>query len=90
MKQLIDKMYNDVDGTKEYKDAKANMKPQKEERDIKVTNPTSGQSAMLTLSESIHYHMILAFEKRKEYKLMQQGLDKFSRLNPKAYRTLLD
>ena len=30
MKQLIDKMYNDVDGTKEYKDAKANMKPQKE------------------------------------------------------------
>ena len=30
MKQLIDKMYNDVDGTKEYKEAKANMTTLKE------------------------------------------------------------
>ena len=57
---------------------------------IKTTNPYSGQSAMLTQSEAIHYHMIKAFEKREEYELMQQGLDKFSRLNPKAYMTLLD
>ena len=61
-----------------------------EERNIKVTNPYSGQSAMLNQSEAIHYHMIKAFEKREEYELMQQGLDKFSRLNPKAFMTLLD
>jgi hypothetical protein len=70
------------------------MKPQTEKRNIKVTNPYSGQysglSAMLTQSEAIHYNMIKAFEKREEYELMQQGLDKFSRLNPEAYMTLLD
>jgi len=66
------------------------MKPQTEKRNIKVTNPYSGQSAMLTQSEAIHYNMIKAFEKREEYELMQQGLDKFSRLNPEAYMILLD
>ena len=45
---------------------------------------------MLTLSEAIHYQMIKKFEEMGEYKLMQEGLDKFSRLNPKAYMTLLD
>ena len=65
-------------------------KTKTEERNIKVTNPYSGQSVMLNQSEAIHYHMIKAFEKREEYELMQQGLDKFSRLNPKAYMTLLD
>jgi hypothetical protein len=60
------------------------MKPQTEKRNIKVTNPYSGQSAMLTQSEAIHYNMIKAFEKREEYELMQQGLDKFSRLNPEG------
>jgi len=62
----------------------------KEERDIKITNPYSGQSEMLTLSEAIHYQMIKKFEQMGEYKLMQEGLDRFSRLNPKAYMTLLD
>ena len=60
------------------------------ERTIKVTNPYSGQSAMLTLEEATHYHMIKRFEQMGQYKLMQQGLSKFSRLNPKAYMTLLD
>ena len=60
------------------------------ERIIKVTNPFSGQSAMLTLEEATHYHMIKRFEQMGEYKLMQQGFDKFSRLNPSAYMTLLD
>ena len=60
------------------------------ERNIKVTNPYSGQSEMLTLSEAIHYQMIKKFEQMGEYTLMQEGLDKFSRLNPKAYMTLLD
>ena len=45
---------------------------------------------MLTLSEAIHYQMIKKFEEMEEYELMQQGLDKFSRLNPKAFMTLLD
>ena len=62
----------------------------KEERNIKITNPYSNQSEMLTLSEAIHYQMIKKFEQMGEYKLMQEGLDKFSRLNPKAYMTLLD
>ena len=62
----------------------------REERSIKITNPYSGQSEMLTLSEAIHYQMIKKFEEMGEYKLMQEGLDKFSRLNPKAYMTLLD
>ena len=62
----------------------------KEERNIKITNPYSGQSEMLTLSEAIHYQMIKKFEQMGEYTLMQEGLDKFSRLNPKAYMTLLD
>jgi hypothetical protein len=61
-----------------------------EERNIKITNPYSGQSEMLTLSEAIHYQMIKKFEEMEEYELMQQGLDKFSRLNPKAFMTLLD
>ena len=45
----------------------------KEQRNVKVTNPYSGQSEMLTQSEAIHYFMIKAFEKREEYELMQQG-----------------
>ena len=36
------------------------------------------------------YGMIKRAEKNENYKLMQEGLDKFSRLNPKAYMTLLD
>ena len=62
----------------------------KEQRNVKVTNPYSGQSEMLTQSEAIHYFMIKRFEEMEQYDLMQQGLDKFSRLNPKAYMTLLD
>ena len=61
-----------------------------EERNIKITNPYSGQSEMLTLSEAIHYQMIKKFEQMGEYKLMQEGLDKFSRMNASAFMTLLD
>ena len=61
-----------------------------EERNIKVTNPYSGQSEMLTQSETIHYYMIKKFEELGKYDLMQEGLDRFSRMNPKAYMVLLD
>ncbi len=61
-----------------------------EKRNVKVTNPYSGQSEMLTQSEAIHYFMIKKFEELEQYELMQEGLDRFSRMNPKAYMTLLD
>ena len=57
---------------------------------IKVTNPYSGQSAMLTPDEHKLYHRIKNCELAELYGEMQQGLDKFSRLNAQAYMTLLD
>ena len=57
---------------------------------IKVTNPFSGQSEMLTETEYAYYIIIKAAERQGDYDAMQKGLDKFSRLNAKAYMTLLD
>jgi len=57
---------------------------------IKVTNPYSGQSAMLTKREEIIYGIIKQAELEENYTLMQKLLDQFSRMNPKAYMTLLD
>ena len=57
---------------------------------IKTTNPYSGQSAMLTEEENKLYLSIKLAELEERYDLMQKQLDKFSRLNPKAYMTLLD
>ena len=54
------------------------------------TNPYSGQSSILTVEESKLYDKIKQDEIDKKYNDMQKGLDKFSRLNPKAYMTLLD
>jgi len=59
-------------------------------RNIKVTNPYSGQSEMLTTYESILYGNIKKAEQNEDYETMQKLLDKFSRLNPSAYMTLLD
>ena len=60
------------------------------DRNIKVTNPFSGQSEMLTLEEAKLYDKIKQDEINENYTDMQKGLDKFSRLNAKAYMTLLD
>ena len=57
---------------------------------IEVHNPYSGQSAMLTEEENKLYLSIKLAELEERYDLMQKQLDKFSRLNPKAYMTLLD
>ena len=57
---------------------------------IKATNPYSGQSEMLTPEEHKLYIEIKEAELNEDYKTMQKGLDKFSRLNAKAYMTLLD
>ena len=57
---------------------------------IKVTNPFSGQSAMLTEEENKLYLSIKLAELEERYETMQKAIDKFSRLNPKAYRVLVD
>ena len=59
-------------------------------RIYKRTNPFSGQSEMLTNEEAIVYDIVKQSEEMQEYDKMQKGLDKFSRLNAKAYMTLLD
>ena len=57
---------------------------------IKTTNPYSGQSTMLTQDEHKLYIEIKQAEWDEEYNTMQKGLDKFSRLNAKAFMVLLD
>ena len=57
---------------------------------VKRTNPYSGQSEMLTAEESKIYDQVKQDEIDENYEDMQKGLDKFSRLNVKAYMTLLD
>ena len=60
------------------------------DRNIQRTNPFSGQSEMLTAEESKIYDKVKQDEIDENYEDMQKGLDKFSRLNVKAYMTLLD
>ena len=57
---------------------------------LKRTNPFSGQSEMLTKKEAKLYDQIKLDEYLGNFNLMQRGLDMFSRLNAKAYMTLLD
>jgi hypothetical protein len=57
---------------------------------IKTTNPYSGESEMLTPEEHKLYIEIKTAEVNEDYNTMQKGLSKFSRLNAKAYMTLLD
>ena len=59
-------------------------------RNIQTTNPYSGQSELLTLEEAKLYDKVKQDEIDENYTDMQKGLDKFSRLNAKAYMTLLD
>ena len=57
---------------------------------IKTTNPYSGQSEMLTPEEHKVYMQVKQDEMDEKYDSMQKGLSKFSKMNPKAYFTLLD
>ena len=57
---------------------------------IRATNPYSGQSEMLTPDEHKLYIEIKEAERDEDYKTMQKGLSKFSRMNASAYMTLLD
>ena len=57
---------------------------------IKTTNPFSKESIDLTEEEHKLYLDIKTSEMNQDYETMQKAIDKFSRLNPKAYRILLD
>ena len=57
---------------------------------IKATNPYSGESAMLTPDEHKLYIEIKQAEWDEDYKTLEKGLSKFSRMNAAAYMTLLD
>ena len=57
---------------------------------IQVTNPYSGQSALLTEEENKLYLSIKLAEVEERYDIMQKQLSKFSRMNVSAYMTLLD
>jgi len=59
-------------------------------RIIKRTNPFSGESEMLTHDEAMLHDQVKQAEAMGEYDKMQKALSKFSKLNPKAYMTLLD
>ena len=58
-------------------------------RNMKATNPYSGESAMLSEEEFALYHLIKHAEETEQWKAVQKGLDKFSRLNAAAYMVLL-
>ena len=60
------------------------------ERNIKATNPYSGQSEMLTPEEHKLYIEIKQAEWDQDYDTVRKGLDKFSRMNAAAYMVLLD
>ena len=55
-----------------------------------ITNPYSGNSAILTKNEHDLYLRIKQDEIDEKYDAMQKGLRKFSRMNASAYMTLLD
>ena len=57
---------------------------------IKVTNPYSNQSTMLTPVEHKLYIEIKTAEFDEDYNVMQKKLSKFSRLNAAAFMVLLD
>ena len=57
---------------------------------IQVTNPYSGESAMLTEEENKLYLSIKLAELEEKYDIMQKNLSKFSRLNASEYMVLLD
>ena len=57
---------------------------------IKTTNPYSGESELLTPEEHKLYIEIKEAEFNEDYITMAKGLRKFSKLNAKAYMTLLD
>ena len=54
------------------------------------TNPFSGESAVLTNEQAALHDEIKNAELNEDYDTVRKGLNKFSKLNPSAYMTLLD
>ena len=99
MKQLIDKMYDDVDGTKEYKE----YKESKTNHDYTRRNRFTGESIELTEEEAIKHDQIFYHETlatledktlgtgaSKHWDIMRKHLNWFRQHNAKAYMVLLD
>jgi hypothetical protein len=57
---------------------------------VSITNPFSGQSIDLTEEEHKLYNSIKELEEQEQYEPMQKAIDKFSRMNVKAYMVLVD
>ena len=53
-------------------------------------NRFTGQREFLTKEEADIHDSVFVHEALEQWPEMQKALDKFSRLNPKAYMTLLD
>ena len=62
----------------------------KHKRNIERTNPYSKVTVLLTAPEAYWYDAVKMAEINEEYKVMEHGMDKFSKLNPSAYMKLLD
>ena len=60
------------------------------ERTEERRNRFTGQREFLTKEEADIHDSVFVHEALEEWPEMQKALDKFSRLNPKAYMTLLD
>ena len=55
-----------------------------------VTNPFSGEQAVLTPNELAMYDLIMGAQLVQDWKLTQKGLDWFRGANARAYMILLD
>ena len=60
------------------------------ERTEERRNRFTGQREFLTKQEADLHDQVFYHEALEQWDKMQKALDKFSRLNPKAYMTLLD
>ena len=60
------------------------------ERTEERRNRFTGKVAVLTKEEAAIHDQVFVCEALGKFKDMQKNLDKFSRLNPKAYMVLLD
>ena len=66
------------------------MKKQVEEKTDERRNRFTNERAFLTKEEAELHDLVFYYEALEQYSKMQKCISKFSRLNPKAYMTLLD
>ena len=66
------------------------FKDMTDNKDYTRRNRFNGESVELTKEEAEIHDQVFYHEALEQWDEMQKALDKFSRLNPKAYMTLLD